>query len=94
MNNNTASGNGQQLGSVTIAAGIFILGDGNRVYGNSTDGNVLAGIQVYSGATGNQIFSNTSSVGNGHFDLEDDNPCNSNFWGGNNFFNNTSACIH
>ncbi|MGA2715050.1 MAG: NosD domain-containing protein [Bryobacteraceae bacterium] len=93
VNNNTASGNGQQFGSVTVAAGIFVFADGNRVYGNSTDGNVLAGIQVASGATGNGIFNNTS-VGNGMNDLEDDNTgCDSNVWSGNNFFTSNQPCV-
>ncbi|MGA2717315.1 MAG: right-handed parallel beta-helix repeat-containing protein [Bryobacteraceae bacterium] len=94
VNNNTASGNGPQSVVPAIAAGILIggAGNGNRVYGNTTDGNIFAGIQVKS--TGNSIFGN-SSVGNGAYDLEDDNPaCDSNLWGGNNFFTANQACIH
>ncbi|MGA2714078.1 MAG: right-handed parallel beta-helix repeat-containing protein [Bryobacteraceae bacterium] len=94
LNNNTASANGPQSGLPTYAAGILIDGNSNRVYGNSTDGNILTGIQVTSGS-GNQIFSNTSSVGNGRFDLEDDNvACDSDVWGNNGFFNANRACIH
>lgn len=95
VNNNTASGNGPQSGTPVVAAGIVISGNGNRVYGNTTDGNILAGIQIGSGG-GNSIFSNISSVGNGKNDLEDDNPsCGTDSWSGNVFFtSNPSSCIH
>jgi parallel beta-helix repeat protein len=95
VNNNTASGNGPQSGTPVYAAGILISGNGNRVYGNTTDGNIIAGIQI-GGGGGNSIFSNISSVGNGKNDLEDDNSsCGTDSWSGNVFFtSNPSSCIH
>jgi len=93
VNNNTSSGNGPQSGSPAVSAGIAIQGNNNRVYGNSTDGNVLAGIQIYSG-TGNQIFNDPSCIGNGLYDLEDDNfVCGSDSWSSNGFFIANQTCI-
>ena len=51
---NTASGNS--------SFGIEIFGNTSRVSSNATNGNGDAGIAIGAGATGNQIFSNTSSV--------------------------------
>jgi parallel beta-helix repeat protein len=87
VNNNTAIGNN---------IGIHILGNGSRVYGNVTDSNGQSGIMIEHLASGNQIFSNKSSVGNGNTDLVDLNPptCGSNFWGDNVFLTrNLPACI-
>jgi hypothetical protein len=93
VNNNQASGNGQTGGSFN--AGLVISANGNRVYNNSTDGNVGAGIAVTAGAANNQIFSNLSSAGNGGFDLLDDNPnCGTNVWVDNVAFTKSpSSCV-
>jgi hypothetical protein len=93
VNNNQASGNGVAGG--TFNSGLLILSNGNRVYNNSTDGNLGAGIQATAGAANNQIFSNLSSVGNGGFDLQDDNTnCGTNVWTDNvAFTKNPSSCV-
>ena len=88
VNNNTANGN--------RAAGIFIIqGNNSRVFANVTNGNGTVGIQVLTPTSGNQIFNNTSSVGNGTVDLEDDNSpsCGSTLWNNNVFFTRSPACI-
>jgi hypothetical protein len=41
-----------------------------KVYSNVTNGNGAQGIRVQSGSTGNEIFNNTSSAGNGGNDLQ------------------------
>ncbi|MGA2715272.1 MAG: right-handed parallel beta-helix repeat-containing protein [Bryobacteraceae bacterium] len=93
VNNNTGSGNGPRSGSPAVSAGIAIQGNSNRVYANSTVGNVMAGIQIVSG-TGNEIFNDPSCVGNGQYDLEDDNPsCGSDSWSSNGFFIANQPCI-
>jgi parallel beta-helix repeat protein len=71
----------------------------SRVSSNTTSGNGNSGIQVQGlqpGSSGNEIFSNTSSVGNTVWDLEDDNAgCGTDFWSGNVFFTtNNPACVH
>ena len=90
ISGNTVSGNS--------GAGIDIDFGGNtsRVSSNITNGNGGAGIVIVAGAGGgNQIFSNTSSVGNGGFDLEDDNAsCDANFWSSNVFFTKSQACVN
>jgi len=92
VNNNTAIGNGAQVGTPNFNAGIVISATGTRVYSNVTDGNVGPGIEVT--GTGNQIFSNQSSAGNGTFDLQDDNTtCASNLWSNNAFFTRSQTCI-
>jgi hypothetical protein len=76
----------------------------SRVSSNTTNGNGTSGtgsgIQVVSlvaGSSGNEIFSNLSSVGNKTWDLEDDNappPCGTDFWSGNSFFTKSPAsCV-
>ena len=95
INNNAALGNGSHVGTPSFNAGIVIGTTFSRVTGNVTDGNVLVGILVSSGATSNQIFSNTSSIGNAVNDLEDDNAtCDSNLWANNNFLIRSQTCIH
>jgi parallel beta-helix repeat protein len=98
VNNNTANGNGPQSGSPPLEGdGIYIWGSSNenRVYGNTTDGNIFDGIQIDNFSSGNQVFNNTSSVGNGAYDLEDDHSaCGTDFWGSNTFFTKSQACIN
>jgi parallel beta-helix repeat protein len=93
VNNNQASGNGGTGG--IFNSGIVIASSGNRVYNNSTDGNLNAGIEVAAGAANNQIFSNLSSVGNHGSDLQDDNPnCGTNVWTDNVAFTKSpSSCV-
>jgi hypothetical protein len=95
VNNNQASGNGNQAGLGTFNAGLLITATSTRVYNNSTDGNIGAGIEVASGAANNQIFSNLSSAGNGTFDLLDDNAnCGTNVWVDNVAFTKSPAsCV-
>jgi len=84
---NTVSGNSAQ--------GIGISANNSRVSSNITNGNGGAGIVVFAGVSGNQIFSNTSSVGNAGFDLRDDNAsCDANFWSSNVFFTKNQACVN
>jgi parallel beta-helix repeat protein len=73
----------------------IVLGIGpltnSRISSNTTNVNGHAGIEVLfmppSTFFGNQIFNNTSSVGNKAFDLEDANPsCGTDFWSGNVHF--------
>jgi parallel beta-helix repeat protein len=92
-NNNQASGNGNPTGGFN--SGIVISSNGNRVYNNSTDGNVGAGIEVDVAAANNQIFSNLSSVGNHGSDLQDDNVnCGTNVWVDNVAFTKSPAsCV-
>jgi parallel beta-helix repeat protein len=73
--------------------GIFISsGAGTRVFGNVTNANGSSGISV--GASGVQVFSNTSSMANGT-DLTDGSPvCAGNLWGNNVFQTANAACIH
>jgi parallel beta-helix repeat protein len=80
VNNNTANGN--------TSFGIFISDIGTRVISNVTNGNGQSGISIAAGAAGNQVFNNPSSVGNGTFDLIDNNlpSCGTDFWSGNVFF--------
>jgi len=86
VNNNTANGN--------RAAGISVAGNNSRVFANVTNGNGTVGIYVTTPTSGNQIFNNTSSVGNGTFDLEDDNAkCGSTLWNNNVFFTRSQPCI-
>jgi hypothetical protein len=94
VNNNQASGNGNQLVAATFNAGLVISANGTRVYNNSTDGNVGPGIEVTLGAANNQIFSNLSSAGNG-VDLLDDNAnCGTNVWADNVAFTKSpSSCV-
>lgn len=97
VTNNRASVNGPTSVVPAIAAGIDIAGNSNRVYGNTTNGNILAGIQVELGSGGNSIFSNPSSVGNLKWDMEDDNlapPCGTDAWSSNVFFTANQTCIH
>jgi parallel beta-helix repeat protein len=88
VNNNFASGNG--------FAGIELFADNTRVSGNVTDGNAAVGIVINNFHGGNQVFSNTSSVGNGALDLVDNNAsCGTNLWSDNNVsFVRSSACVH
>ncbi len=90
--------NGNAAGGIGIAGGT-----GTRVYGNVTNGNGTFGIGVT--VTGIQVFSNTSSQGNGTGDLYDMSAtCSGNLWGNNVFqtsaFGPTTAptspspCIH
>jgi hypothetical protein len=97
VNNNTADGNAQN--------GIDIEANNSRVYSNVTNGNGgtagtggavgAAGILIVLGSTGNQVFNNSSSRGNGSFDLQDQNAaCGSDFWSSNVFFTSNASCIH
>jgi len=95
---NVASGNGGSgilLGPDTAA---FPLTN-SRVSSNTTNVNGASGIQVLNltpAASGNEIFSNTQSVGNTVWDLEDDNlvpPCGTDFWSGNVHFTANQACV-
>jgi parallel beta-helix repeat protein len=94
VNSNQASANGNPT-SGTFNSGIVISANGNRVYNNSTDGNISAGIEVAAGAANNQIFSNLSSAGNGGFDLLDHNTnCGTNVWVDNVAFTKSpSSCV-
>ena len=94
------SGSGIILGVVGSAYPLT----NSRVSSNTTNGNgtsgIGSGIQVVSlvvGSSGNEIFSNLSSVGNMTWDLEDDNappPCGTDFWSGNSFFTRSPAsCV-
>jgi len=78
----------------------------SRVSSNTTNGNAQAGIAVVSPTNpalipfGNEIFSNTQSVGNTIFDLADGNlsppaavACAGDFWSGNVFFTKNQACV-
>jgi len=89
VNNNTLSGN--------LANGLWQDHESqfSRIYSNVTDGNAGVGILI-DGSGGNGIFNNTSSRGNGTFDLQDTNfACGTNTWGSNVFFtSNPSTCIH
>ena len=89
LTGNVVSGN--------IGSGIVLGNSGNpfpltnsRVSSNTTNLNGQAGIQILtlqSGSFGNEIFSNTSSVGNKGYDLEDDNAgCGTDFWSGSVHF--------
>jgi parallel beta-helix repeat protein len=87
VSGNTASGN--------ALSGIEISGNTARVSSNITNGNGGSGIVVDAGASGNQIFSNTSSVGNANFDLQDSNAsCDANFWSSNISFTKNQACVN
>jgi hypothetical protein len=86
LNANTSDGNGGD--------GIAIFANNSRTYGNSTSGNSGAGIRVGTSFTGNEIFTNTSSVGNGTYDLQDENSaCGGNTWADNVFFVPNQSCI-
>ena len=96
LTGNVASGN---------AGGGIVLGPGplsnSRVSSNTTNGNGKAGIWIQpltASSLGNEIFSNTSSVGNLTWDLEDDNappPCGTDFWSSNVFLTkNPASCIN
>jgi parallel beta-helix repeat protein len=92
------SGSGIVLGSISANAPLT----NSRVSSNTTNGNGISGIQVVSplfpGSFGNEIFSNTQSVGNTVLDLEEDNtvpPCGTDFWSSNVFFTKTLlACVN
>lgn len=93
VNNNVASGNG--------ADGFYFSNNYSRVFSNVTNGNTGSGIAIYpavmiplTAAVGNEIFNNTSSVGNGESDLDDQNPQGSNFWSNNVFFTASQPWIH
>jgi parallel beta-helix repeat protein len=88
---NTLSGNTVSGNSVV---GIGIAEKNSRVSSNITNGNGT-GIEISPGSSGNKIFSNTSSVGNTGFDLEDPNAfCDGNFWSSNVFFTKNQACVN
>lgn len=91
--NNTADANGL---SAPIGVGIGIDETGDRISGNTTDGNKTNGIDIAAGAAGNVIFNNPSSVGNGAFDMQDNNAgCGTDTWSNNVFFTASPvACIH
>jgi hypothetical protein len=94
VNNNIAIGNGSTTVPAAFNAGIVIGSTNTRVTSNITDGNVRIGILVLADATSNQIFRNTSSVGNSAADLEDDNTaCDSNLWSDNSSFFRNQACV-
>lgn len=94
VNNNTARGNGGD--------GITIADNYTRVYSNVTNGNGTGasggdGIDLYFTQfqgdqpypffpTGNQFFNNTSAVGNGTFDIQDQTACGLNYWSNDVFF--------
>jgi hypothetical protein len=84
--NNTANDN---------MGGIFVTGNNNEIHANTTDNNNGApGIQVFSGASGNNISGNTS-LNNTPYDMEDDNGnCGTNKWKGNKFNIANMPCIH
>jgi parallel beta-helix repeat protein len=86
VNNNTANGNG--------FFGIGVQNSpGTRVYGNVANGNAQWGIAVDS--TGVQVFSNSSAMANGVFDLNDNSAtCSGNLWANNVFFTRSQTCIH
>lgn len=97
LSGNTVNGNstsGILLGQVSSAIPLT----NSRVSSNTTVGNGQSGIRaqlLQPGSTGNEIFSNASSVGNGVWDLEDDNAgCGTDFWSGNVFFTRNAACVH
>jgi parallel beta-helix repeat protein len=84
INNNVADGNN--------GIGI-VLNDSsdNQLAGNTADDNLFNGIFIDFGSTGNVIHGNTA-LGNGEFDLFDDNPnCDANKWSGNHF--NTAFAV-
>jgi parallel beta-helix repeat protein len=83
VNNNTVNGN--------AGTGILIFQDtGLRVYGNVTNGNGKVGIMV--NGPGTQIFSNTSSLANGMFDMWDSSlTCSGDSWSGNVFQTSASG---
>ncbi|MDP9161087.1 MAG: hypothetical protein M3O09_12785, partial [Acidobacteriota bacterium] len=85
VNNNTANGNS------TVGIGI-LSSPGARVYGNVTNGNTQYGIGV--DGSGVQVFSNTSAMANGTFDLFDTSAtCSGNLWGNNVFQTSASGPI-
>ena len=95
VNNNVASGNGAQaVSGASFNSGITISANSSRVYSNVTNGNLGPGIQVSSGSTGNLMFNNSSSIGNGTFDLEDDNAtCTTDFWSSDVFITRNATCV-
>jgi hypothetical protein len=95
VNNNAVNGNGSQSSPVPVFNGGILIGaNSNRVYSNTTNGNLGPGIEVSGG--GNQLFSNTSITGAfSIFDAVDDNAlCDSNVWGDNTFVQTSQACVH
>ncbi|MGA2714076.1 MAG: right-handed parallel beta-helix repeat-containing protein [Bryobacteraceae bacterium] len=98
LTGNVVSGN-TGSGIVLGNTGNLVPLTNSRVSSNTTNGNGMSGIQVVAlqpGSSGNEIFSNTSSVGNLAFDLEDDNPpsCGTDFWSGNVHFTKNAACVN
>jgi hypothetical protein len=86
VSGNTVSGNS--------VVGIGIAEKNSRVSSNITNGNG-AGIEISPGYSGNEIFSNTSSVGNTGFDLADLNAsCLGNSWSSNVFFTKNQTCVN
>ena len=97
LNNNTVNANGYGNSSSGLGNGIEVAAGSttSRIVANVTNGNTLAGIVIDQGATGNQVFHNSSSAGNVTFDLQDGNAaCSSDFWSDNVFFTRSQACIH
>ncbi len=84
VNNNTANGSFFGIGVQNSP--------GTRVYGNATNGNAQWGIAVDS--SGVQVFSNSSAMANGVFDLFDKSAtCSGNLWSNNSFFTRSQTCI-
>jgi len=98
LTGNVANGNSGSGIVMGVSGSAYPLTN-SRVSSNTTNGNSTSGIQVVTlvaGSSGNEIFSNLSSVGNKNFDLEDDNPaCGTDFWSGNSFFTKSPvACVN
>src|SRR5712692_3727930 len=79
-----------------IGAGFILFGDtsSDLLADNQALSNSGPGIHLDTGATDNRIHK-SRALGNGSFDLEDDNPgCHANTWGSNTFGVANQGCIH
>ena len=86
VNNNVFSAN--------VLEGVIVdISSDNHLNNNETISNGFIGIRVGFGSTGNHVNGNTA-LGNGSFDLDDDNlNCDNNKWNGNTFVSRNQTCI-